>query len=622
MRLEDYWGIGPKTSERLVSALGTSRAIEAIESADVRALVDAGIHRGRATRILRRANGEAGMDVLATADTRSVYDDLLSLAAGHALTDHAADRIRVLTPLLDREVAESRLDDVVAARDAWAGLADDDRGAVVAAFDAYDEADGSDLAAVETALALRDAGLTDRPFDAIGALDDAALRDAADALADVRGAIDPGADSEIDIARGADETLDRRRDQLDTARDLSNSAFDVLDAVRDGSLRDFEALEAATIDHIATETGVDRATVRAASPDDALDAADFVSGTLRALVSELEASVAEREAMVADDIRERIGGVRTPGDDGDSGDDGGSGDDDSTDGSAGGDVARAVNAVSDAAFLLSLARFAVDRDLVRPTFVEDGVAVRNARNPFITDAQPVSYAIGSHSLADAAGGTNADATAPPTGDRVSVLTGANSGGKTTLLETLCAVTLLASMGLPVPAEAAEVGAFDRIVFHRRHASFNAGVLESTLKSVVPPLVEEGRTLMLVDEFEAITEPGRAADLLNGLVTLTVDRGALGVYVTHLAEDLSPLPVAARIDGIFAEGLTNDLDLRVDYQPRFGTVGKSTPEFIVSRLVANARDRSVRAGFEHLAGAVGEEAVQRTLSDAEWTGRDD
>jgi dsDNA-specific endonuclease/ATPase MutS2 len=148
------------------------------------------------------------------------------------------------------------------------------------------------------------------------------------------------------------------------------------------------------------------------------------------------------------------------------------------------------------------------------------------------------------------------------------------------------------------------------------------VLESTLKSVVPPLVADGRTLMLVDEFEAITEPGRAADLLNGLVTLTVDRGALGVYVTHLADDLSPLPDVARIDGIFAEGLTNDLELRVDYQPRFETVGKSTPEFIVSRLVANAGDRGVRAGFEHLAGAVGEEAVQRTLSDAEWAANDD
>jgi len=612
MRLEDYWGIGPKTSERLVSALGTSRAIEAIEAADVRALVDAGLHRGRATRILRRANGEAGMDVLATGDTRSVYDDLLSLAAGHALTAHAADRIRVLTPLTDREAVEARLDSVVAARDAWEALDEADRERVTEAFDAYDDAEGSDLAAVETALALREAGLDDGPFEAVDTLDADALRDAAGALADVRGAIDPTSvddDGDIEVARGADDELDRLRDRLDAADELANSAFDVLDAVRDGSLRDFEALEAATIDHVASETGVDPATVRSVAPDDALDAADFVSATLRDLTAELEAAVAEREAAVAADIRERIGGTRTePGEDG--------GDDERES-----HVALAVTAVSDAAFLLSLARFAAAYDLVRPTLVDDGIAARNARNPFIAgEVQPVSYAVGSHSLAGDAGVASVDA--PPTGDRVSVLTGANSGGKTTLLETVCAVALLASMGLPVPAEEAQVGSFDRIVFHRRHASFNAGVLESTLKSVVPPLVEEGRTLMLVDEFEAITEPGRAADLLNGLVTLTVDRGALGVYVTHLAEDLSPLPEAARIDGIFAEGLTNDLELRVDYQPRFGTVGKSTPEFIVSRLVANASDRGVRAGFEHLAGAVGEEAVQRTLSDAEWAGDDD
>ncbi|EMA58332.1 MutS-related protein [Halorubrum kocurii] len=616
MRLEDYWGIGPKTSERLAESLGTERAIEAIEAADVRALVDAGLHRGRATRILRRANGEAGMDVLATGDTRSVYDDLLGLAAGHALTAHAADRIRVLTPLTDRDAVESRLDDVVAARDAWEGLGDGDRERVIEAFDEYDAAGGSDLAAVETAVALREAGLTGAPFEPIGALDGDALRDAADALADVRGAIDPagsGGDGDIEVARGADDELDRLRGQRDAAAELANSAFDVLDAVRDGSLRDFEALEAATIDHVARETGVEPATVRSVAPDDALDAADFVSATLRDLAAELEAAVAEREATVAADIRERIGGMRDA--------TGGESDGDDDAAEATGTVAGAVAAVSDAAFLLSLARFAVAFDLTRPTLVDDGIAVRNARNPFIDgEVQPVSYAIGSHALAGEPGVANAES--PPTGDRVSVLTGANSGGKTTLLETLCAVALLASMGLPVPAEEAEVGAFDRIVFHRRHASFNAGVLESTLKSVVPPLVADGRTLMLVDEFEAITEPGRAADLLNGLVTLTVDRGALGVYVTHLADDLSPLPDPARIDGIFAEGLTSDLDLRVDYQPRFGTVGKSTPEFIVSRLVANATDRGVRAGFEHLAGAVGEEAVQRTLSDAEWSASDD
>jgi DNA mismatch repair protein MutS2 len=237
--------------------------------------------------------------------------------------------------------------------------------------------------------------------------------------------------------------------------------------------------------------------------------------------------------------------------------------------------------------------------------------VENARNLSLAadgdDVQSVTYAVGEHGLAH-----------PPTGDRVAVLTGANSGGKTTLLETLCQVAVLAHMGLPVPADQAEVGQVDAVVFHRRHASFNAGVLEATLNSVVPPVSKGDRTLMLVDEFEAITEPGSAADLLHGLVTLTVDEEALGVFVTHLADDLEPLPTTARTDGIFAEGLDQHLDLLVDYQPRFETVGKSTPEFIVSRLVADAGDRAERAGYETLARAVGEEAVQRTLADAKWT----
>ena len=101
------------------------------------------------------------------------------------------------------------------------------------------------------------------------------------------------------------------------------------------------------------------------------------------------------------------------------------------------------------------------------------------------------------------------------------------------------------------------------------------------------------------------------------MTLAVERDALGVFVTHLAEDLEPLPSEARVDGIFAEGLDPDLELLVDYQPRFGTVGRSTPEFIVSRLVANATDRGERAGFETLGEAVGNEVVQRTLADARW-----
>ncbi len=595
MRLQEYWGVGPKTAELLETELGVERAVRAIESADVSTLVDAGLPRGRATRILRRATGAAGLDTLGTGDARDVYGDLLELAAGEALTGGAADRIRVLTPLASHEAADERLDRIDQAREVWTDLGEDDRERVIGAFASYDEAGGGRRAAVEAALELRRAGTNESgPFDRLAELDADALEAAVDALAAVEGEFGDG-DEPLSVGAGADERLDELRTQLAAARRLDDAALDVLETVRGQGVRSLEAFQSAVISYVAEETGVTASEVRSVAPDEARDETDFVSATLRALVGDLEGQVADREATVAADLRETL-------------DDAGEG------------IEAAVDAVDELAFDLSLARFAASHDLTRPTLVEDGLAVRGARNLFIDgDVQPVTYGVGTHSVDGGRDATGEAAPDPPSGDRVTVLTGANSGGKTTLLETLCGVALLAAMGLPVPAERAEVGRFDTVVFHRRHASFNAGVLESTLRSVVPPLTGEGRALMLVDEFEAITEPGRAADLLNGLVDLTVDRGALGVFVTHLAEDLSPLPDTARIDGIFAEGLTDDLGLRVDYQPRFGTVGRSTPEFIVSRLVANAGDRDERAAFRSLAAAVGEEAVQRTLSDAEWQG---
>jgi DNA mismatch repair protein MutS2 len=595
MRLQEYWGIGPKTAALLEAELGVERAVTAIESADIRTLSEAGVSRGRATRILRRATGAAGLDLLATGDTRDVYDELLDLAAGDALTAHAADRIRVLTPLGSHEAAEQRLDSVEDATEAWATLDDDERESVIEAFREYDGAGESRRAAVETALALREVGIGDASdgdgtFARLAAVDVDALREAADALGAVESGFaggDGAATGALEVGEGADESLDQLRAELAAARRLDDAALDVLETVRGQGVRSLEEFQAGVVEYVAEETGVLPNEVRAAGPDQARDETDFVTATLRSLVGELESKVADREAEVAGELREAIE-------------------------AAGEDVEAAVDAVDELAFELSLARFATAHDLRRPELVDDGLAVSGARNLFIDgEVQPVNYGIGEHGVRSAAEPT------PPVGDRVAVLTGANSGGKTTLLETLCQVSLLAAMGLPVPAESAAVGEFSTVVFHRRHASFNAGVLESTLRSVVPPLTGEGRTLMLVDEFEAITEPGRAADLLNGLVDLTVDRGALGVFVTHLADDLSPLPPAARIDGIFAEGLTDELALRVDYQPRFGTVGKSTPEFIVSRLVANATDRDERAAFRAIAAAVGEEAVQRTLSDAEW-----
>ncbi|WP_435344559.1 MutS-related protein [Haloarchaeobius sp. HRN-SO-5] len=578
MRLEDYWGVGPKTHEALVEDLGVERAVSAIEAADVRTLADAGLSRGRATRILRRAGGGEGMGILSTGDTRSVYKECIDLARRHAVTRDAADSIRVLTPLASREAMEARLDEVTIARESWASIDPADREAILAAFDRYDAAGGGERPAVEAALELLDVGVTDGPFAPLASLDREGLADAADAL----GALQDGR-----VAPGADERLDRLRDARAAVETMDANAVDVIEAIRDSEARSPETLRTTFVDHVRSETDVDAERIREAVPEDARDVTDFVGEALRGLTADLATAVDERAREVRVDLQHAISDARE-------------------------DVDRAVAAVDDIALQLSLARFAEAFDCTRPTFVEGEatVAVEGARNLDLLardeDVQPIRYALGDHDLS------------PPPGDeRVAVVTGANSGGKTTLLETVSQVVVLAHMGLPVPAERAELSVFDDVVFHRRHASFNAGVLESTLKSVVPPLTGEGRTLMLVDEFEAITEPGSAADLLHGLVTLTVDRDAVGAFVTHLADDLEPLPEEARVDGIFAEGLTADLELQVDYQPRFDQLGRSTPEFIVSRLVADADDRVERAGFETLAAAVGEEMVQKTLVDAEW-----
>ena len=576
MELEAYWGVGPKTRATLDETIGTESAIDAIEAGDVRTLVDAGVDRSRATRILRHARSADGMKLLATRDARAVYKNILDAAAEYAVNEAAADRIRTLTPLSDREEMQRRLDAVARGREGWVGLDGESRDAVLAAFESYDTAGGGRLAAVEAAVELSEAGVSASVFDPVIDLDTGTLSDAAVALRALEDdRITEGADAELDRLREARSTIDR----------LSANPERVLEELRSGGVNDTAGFRAGLRDHLRTETTIDIERIRSAMVDNAVDATGFISETLRALRSELDTAIDERASAVRTDLEADIE-------------------------AAGSDVDRARGAVGTVARDLSLGRFAAEYDLTRPTYVaRETLAVVDARNLSLEaegDVQPVTYAVGEQRIAS------------PDDERVTVLTGANSGGKTTLLETLCAIAILAHMGLPVPAAEAELSPIDRLVFHRRHASFNAGVLESTLQSVVPPLVSGDRTLMLVDEFEAITEPGRAADLLGGLVRLTIAEGALGTFVTHLADDLAPLPDTARIDGIFARGLTDDLDLEVDYQPRFGEVGRSTPEFIVSRLVANADDRAEEAGFRTLAEAVDTDVVQRTLSDAEWS----
>ena len=170
--------------------------------------------------------------------------------------------------------------------------------------------------------------------------------------------------------------------------------------------------------------------------------------------------------------------------------------------------------------------------------------------------------------------------------QVALLTGANSGGKTTLLETLGQVAILAHLGLPVNAKKAVVPHVEGVYFFTQKRSLDAGAFESFLKGFLPIVTSKGTKLVLADELEAMTELEAASRIVGTFIELLKDTGSFGVCVTHMAEQVSQ-HTTVRIDGIEARGLDENFNLVVDRSPRMNYRAKSTPEFILRRLQSRA-----------------------------------
>ncbi|MHA1289727.1 MAG: MutS-related protein, partial [Candidatus Thorarchaeota archaeon] len=236
---------------------------------------------------------------------------------------------------------------------------------------------------------------------------------------------------------------------------------------------------------------------------------------------------------------------------------------------------------------LGVGLFSRDYELETPNISMEytGVGIQGANNIFLTESflkgkhgkvQPIDYCIGKTPFQP--DGTN--------GENCALLSGANSGGKTTTIQTLAQVVTMAQSGFPVPAKQAYVPAFEELYFfYKSRGMVNAGAFETTLKQFAEIVVSEKSKLALFDEVEAITEPGSAANVIAGLIEiLQSDSRTSTVICSHLAREIQEVTsVPLRIDGIEARGLDENLELVVDRTPRFGTLARSTPELIVERL---------------------------------------
>ena len=189
-------------------------------------------------------------------------------------------------------------------------------------------------------------------------------------------------------------------------------------------------------------------------------------------------------------------------------------------------------------------------------------------------------------------------------ERIALLSGANSGGKTTLLETLASVILLSHSGLPVPASYAKVGLLDELhILAKVSGTQSAGALERTLRKLAEVLVSSERKVILADELEAITEPGAASLILGGLLKSSKYNHDTNILlVTHIGGSISQVMGGdVRIDGIEAQGLDENMDLIVDRNPKRNHIAKSTPELIVRRLASRSEGPASEIFTELLKG---------------------
>ncbi|WP_336326637.1 helix-hairpin-helix domain-containing protein [Halovenus sp. HT40] len=652
MELTSIPGVGEKTAESLRDLDDPERALQ---EGDVTVLARApGISEGRAARIARGAIRDRHDDpggFTATPRARELHRDALELLKNRTVTDYAAKRLETLYP----SGVESRIEEVREfAREA---MRHDPTEAVIDALDAVEPLDSpSDVRVRDRCLATQDAETYSaareavpemsvelvedarqlselaRGYSTVIALDEAFagtdlegdVRVEPDALAEPESvvpertlsffahnrnqlqaaarvhreaALDPPCD--LDTLDGALDRLDsdgtvqgdEELDRLNAALGSLDGAVEEAERLANDHLRNAIEERDVTIEGgdllslVERGAGVDSllqreladeyaAAIRQAREQfvDALDLEDTVSlanrvfeeeptfpvehdeQALSRLREELTAMRDRRASRQKREVADELAGLQA-------------------------DCRQLVDRALELDVELAIARFAAEFDCTMPEFGGRGFAIEGGRSPLLdvpfAEVEPIEYHVGG----------------------VALLSGVNSGGKTSTLDLVGLVVTLAHMGLPVPAESVRLERIDELHYHAKtQGTLDAGAFESTLREfgdLVTGVSEQRSVLVLVDELESITEPGASANIMAGILEALDARGATAVFVSHLAREIiDAADTELTVDGIQADGI-EDGELKVDRTPVKGQLARSTPELIVEKL---AEDRAAEDGF--------------------------
>ena len=220
-------------------------------------------------------------------------------------------------------------------------------------------------------------------------------------------------------------------------------------------------------------------------------------------------------------------------------------------------------------------RFAREFDAAIPEFARDGeVRLQGARHPVLEDKlKREKRAVVPMSLS-----LNKD-------ERVLVISGPNTGGKTVALKTTGLAALSAQSGIPVAAQSAVLPLFDRVLVDIGDeqsiaadlSTFSAHMLN--LKSMLDEASAE--SLVLVDEMGTGTAPEEGAALAVALLDEFRIKGCFVLATTHHDRLKAYASTTAGVVNAAVE--FDDVNLRPTYRLMAGVPGGSSGIAIAQRL---------------------------------------
>jgi DNA mismatch repair protein MutS2 len=169
-----------------------------------------------------------------------------------------------------------------------------------------------------------------------------------------------------------------------------------------------------------------------------------------------------------------------------------------------------------------------------------------------------------------------------------VITGPNTGGKTITLKTVGLLALMAQSGIPVPADRAELPAFDAVLadigdyqsIEQNLSTFSAHV--TNIDFISQTATEQ--SLVLLDELGSATDPEEGAALAVAIAGHFAALGCMSVISTH---HTSLKVYAANTPGVVNAAVGFDeATLQPTYELKVGVPGASAGINIAQRLGLN------------------------------------